>query len=136
MSASITIEVEGTDAEGRLKLGDLSSLVIEGKLPPRMKPENCVIYLTVGSAAARKPNEINEASMALEVADFMSGPGPFLCQIDFEAEAVGGMTFKVDLANGTRLLAQAATSIQVINPLRDSSGKARRSGAGALKVKK
>jgi hypothetical protein len=136
MSASIAIEIEGTGPDGRLKLGDPASLVIEGKLPPRMKPEKCDIYVTVTSAIPKSKDEVSEASFSLSVADFMSGPGPFLCQIDFEAESVGGMTFQVDLLNGDRLLAQAATSLRVVNPLRDTSGKARKSGAGALKVKK
>jgi hypothetical protein len=136
MSASVYIEIEGTDSEGRLKLGDPASLVIEGNLPPRTKPDNCQIFVTVSSTLPQAKDEISEASFTLNVADFMSGAGPFLCQIDFEAEAVGGMGFQVDLMNNKKLLAQAATSLRVLNPLRDTSGKARKSGAGALKVKK
>jgi len=135
VSAKLTISLEGVDDEGRIQLGDDACLVIEGALPPRTKPENCDLLVTVTSGAARD-GEISEAGFSMSVDEFMSGPGPFLCQIDFEAEAVGSMAFQVDLMNGKKLLAQAAVSLRVINKLRDSSGRVRKNGAGALKVKK
>lgn len=136
MSAKLSISIEGIDDEGRVHLGEAACLVIEGHLPPKMKPEKCDLLVKVSSAIPRNKTEVNEAGFSLSVADFLSGPGPFLCQIDFEAETVGGMGFQVDLVHGKNLLAQAATSLRVVNPLRDKSGKVRKTGAGALKVKK
>lgn len=130
-----TIFIEGTDEEGALRLGDMASLVIEGTLPARIKPEKCDLLVTIGSSRPRGA-DIGEAGFSLSVADFLSEEGPFLCQIDFEAESTGVMSFKVQLVHGRTVLAEAATSLRVINPLRDKSGKPRKTGAGALKVKK
>lgn len=133
-TTDFSIFIEGIDEDGALQLGEMASLVIEGTLAPRLKPENCDLIITIGSS--RRSGAGEEAGFSLSVADFLSGDGPFLCQIDFEAETVGGMSFKVELVHGRKVLAEAATSLRVINPLRDKSGKLRKTGAGALKVKK
>lgn len=130
------IFIEGTDEDGALQLGNTASLVVEGKLPAKIKPEKCDLIVTIGTSQRGRGGGDSEAGFSLSVADFLSGSGPFLCQIDFEAEAVGGMSFKVELAHGRTILAEAATSLRVTNPLRDKSGKIRKTGAGALKVKK
>ena len=134
-TTDFTIFIEGIDESGALQLGDTASLVIEGTLGPRIKPEKCDLIVTIGSSRPRG-GDAGEAGFSLSVADFLSGDGPFLCQIDFEAEMVGGMSFKVQLVHGRNVLAEAATSLRVVNPLRDKSGKLRKTGAGALKVKK
>ena len=121
------VVIEGVDETGTLQLGQVASLVIEGTLAPRLKPENCDIVVTVESSGPRG---------GLSVADFLIEDGPFLCQIDFEAETVGLMDFTVELVNGRRSLAQAQATLRVINPLRDKSGNPRKTGTGALKVKK
>lgn len=135
MATDFSIFIEGTDADGTLHLGETASLVIEGTLAAKIKPEKCELLVTIGTSQRGKTGG-SEAGFSLGVADFLSGSGPFLCQIDFEAEAVGGMSFKVELAHGKNILAEAATSLRIINPLRDKSGKVRKTGAGALKVKK
>lgn len=130
----LDIYLEGVDDSGAVQLGDTASLVIEGLLPDKIKPEKCDLFITIGTSGRGSGSQ--ETGFSMGVAEFMSGSGPFLCQIDFEAETVGGMSFKVDLVHGKKLLAEAATSVRVINPLRDKSGKPRKTGAGALKVKK
>lgn len=134
-TTDFSIFIEGIDDDGALHLGDTASLVIEGTLAPRLKPEKCDLVVTIGTSQRGRGGE-SEAGFDLSVADFLSGNGPFLCQIDFEAETVGGMSFRVQLVHGNDVLGEAATSLRVINPLRDKSGKVRKTGAGALKVKK
>lgn len=134
ISAKLDLLVEGCDEEGRVQLGAPASLVIEGLLPPKHKPKDCVLLVTVATTGSR---DAEEAQFTLGVDDFLEGSGPFLCQIDFEAEVVGQMDFSVDmLAGDDTLLAQAKTSLRIVNTLRDPSGKRRKTGAGALKVKK
>ena len=132
--AALDIYLEGVDDKGQIQLGEMATLVIEGSLPPRIKPENCDLMITIGSSARNQ--EDSEAGFSMGVSDFMSGSGPFLCQVDFEAERVGGMSFAVDLMHGKKRLAQAATSLRIINPQRDASGNPRKQGKGVLKVKK
>ena len=134
-TTDFSIFIEGIGDDGALHLGDTASLVIEGTLAPKIKPEKCDLIVTIGSSSQRS-RAGSEAGFSLSVADFLSGDGPFLCQIDFEAETVGGMSFKVELVHGKNVLAEAATSLRVINPLRDKTGQVRKSGAGALNVKK
>ena len=129
------VVIEGVDETGTLQLGQVASLVIEGTLAPRLKPENCDIVVTVESSGPRGGGG-TETGFSLSVADFLIEDGPFLCQIDFEAETVGLMDFTVELVNGRRSLAQAQATLRVINPLRDKSGNPRKTGTGALKVKK
>lgn len=134
-TTDFSIFIEGTDEDGVLHLGNTASLVIEGTLASKIKPEKCDLMVTIGTSQRGRASG-SEAGFSLSVADFLSASGPFLCQIDFEAETVGGMSFKVELVHGRTVLAEAATSLRVTNPTRDKSGKARKTGAGALKVKK
>lgn len=126
---SIRLEIEGIDEEGRLTLGDPASLVMEGWLSTQYDPAECSIELAIHS------NQ-QEAYVALAMADFISAGGPYLCQIDFEPEAAGLMGFHVRLLKNKRKLDEDAVEVRIINPLRDSSGNRRRTGTGALKVKK
>lgn len=126
---SIRLEIEGIDEEGRLTLGDPASLILEGWLSAQHNPEECAIELAIHS------NQ-QEAYVVLEMADFISAGGPYLCQIDFEPEAAGLMGFHARLVKNKRKLDEDAVEVRIINPLRDSSGNRRRSGTGALKVKK
>ncbi len=125
----IQLDVEGIDETGALRLGDPASLVMEGWLSGVHDPSACHIALTIGASG-------NETEMAIALDDFMSANGPFLCQIDFEAEVAGQMSFIAALCKGNRVLAEDAIAIRVLNPQRDPHGQRRKAGPGALKVEK
>ncbi len=134
ISAELELTIEGVDAEGRVQLGAEASLIVEGRLPPKHKPKDCVLIFSVATTGSRK---VSEAHFTLGLDDFISAAGPFLCQIDFEAEVVGEMEFSVDMVAGDdTLLANSKAILRVVNAMRDSSGKRRKAGPGALKVKK
>ena len=131
--ATIQLEIEGCDANGQVQLGDPASLIIEGLLPARHQPEDCYIQMTVTTS---QQTEEEEGQFSLGLDEFLDESGPYLCQIDFEAEQVGQMMFTAELMTGDSVLAMAQAEVRIINPLRDASGKPRKGGAGALKVKK
>lgn len=131
--SQLSVSIEGVDDEGRVQLGEAASLVIEGVVAEKYVPEDCTVLVQVATGQGK---DRNEAEFSLNVEDFLSGPGPFLCQIDFEAETVGEMSFAVTLKHGKAKLAKDEAVLRVVNLMRDPSGKRRKQGPGALKVKK
>lgn len=136
VKSQLLVSVEGMDEEGRVQLGDPASLVVEGSVGGKYVPEDCTILVRVSSSVGGTKDGVNEVDFSLNVEDFLSASGPFLCQIDFEAENVGEMGFVVALKHGRTTLAKDTVTVRVVNALRDSSGKRRKQGPGALKVKK
>lgn len=137
-SAKLALSIEGMDAEGRVQLGAPASLVIEGVLPEPHEAKNCLLVVAVTTAGTRgRAQDAEEAQFTLNVDEFLDGSGPFLCQIDFEPETIGEIFFEMVLVEEpTTVLAHASAGLRVVNALRDPSGRVRKAGPGALKVKK
>ena len=139
MSSKTTMfmTIEGTDAEGCGQVGSPISIIIEGHLPASKDPEKHHLFIIPERLNAPASTELDFSGMGLELslADFMSGPGPYLCQMDFEPEAVGEMLFTVELHSPRKTLASVSAIVRIINPTRDAHGRRLKSGSGIRKVK-